>query len=171
MKIKNKLKEIQKSWYFLVAMILIYSVVSFFNYNLFESSLKFFLSILTKIIPVFIFMFFLMVLTNYFITTNFILKYIEKGKGIDKWIFAVVGGILSTGPIYMWYPFLADLKAKGISDGLLACFLYNRGALKIPLLPLTILYFGWKYVIVLSLVMVFVSVIQGIIINKMKIKN
>ena len=171
MKIKNKLKEIQKSWYFLVAMILIYSVVSFFNYELFESSLKFFLNILIKIIPIFIFIFMLMIFTNYFITPEFILKYIEKNKGIKKWVFAVVGGVLSSGPIYLWYPLLADLKDKGISNGLIACFLYNRGALKIPLLPLMIVYFSWKYIIVLSLVMICVSVVQGLIINKMKIKN
>lgn len=170
MKIKNKLKEIQKSWYFLVIMVLVYSMLSFFNYDLFESSLKIFLSILIKIIPVFIFMFFLMIFTNYFVTTKFILKYIEKEKGIKKWVFAIVGGILSAGPIYMWYPFLADLKEKGISNGLISCFLYNR-AIKIPLLPLMIVYFSWKYIIVLLLIMISVSVIQGMIINKMKIKN
>ncbi len=170
MKIKDKLKEIQKSWYFLVAMILIYSVVSFFNYELFTSSLNFFVDILIKIIPIFIFIFILMVITNLFVTPKFILKYLEKDKGIKKWVFAVIGGVLSSGPIYMWYPLLADLKEKGISDGLISCFLYNR-AIKIPLLPLMVVYFSWKYIIILAFVMMFASVIQGIIINKMKIKN
>lgn len=171
MKIKNKLKEIQKSWYFLVTMVLIYSVLSFLNYDLFESSLKIFLGILIKIIPIFIFIFILMVFTNYFVTPKFILKHIEKDKSVKKWIFAVVGGLLSSGPAYMWYPLLADLKEKGISNGLIACFLYNRGALKIPLLPLMILYFNWEYIIVLCFVMMFVSIIQGMIINNIKIKN
>lgn len=170
MKIKDKLKEIQKSWYFLVAMILIYSVVSFFNYELFTSSLNFFVDILIKIIPIFIFIFILMVITNLFVTPKFILKYLEKDKGIKKWVFAIIGGVLSSGPIYMWYPLLADLKEKGISDGLISCFLYNR-AIKIPLLPLMVVYFSWKYIIILAFVMMFASVIQGIIINKMKIKN
>jgi len=62
-----------------------------------------------------------MSLTNYFITPERIIRYIE-GKGIKKWFFAVIGGVLSSGPIYMWYPLLADLKEKGISNGLIACF-------------------------------------------------
>jgi len=74
--------------------------------------------------------------------------------------------VLSTGPIYMWYPLLADLKNKGLSYGLIACFLYNRG-IKITLLPIAIFYFGWKYVLVLSLAMIFVSIIQGILLNKL----
>jgi hypothetical protein len=65
----------------------------------------------------------------------------------------------------MWYPLLADLKNKGLNDGLIACFLYNR-AIKIPLLPLAIIYFSWQYILVLTIVMVLASVTQGILLNK-----
>lgn len=169
MRLKDKLREIRKSWYFVIAMLLIYSILSFTNPSLFTESLDFFLNILKKIIPIFLFIFVLMTLTNLLITPNFILKHIEKEKSIRKWIFAVVGGVLSSGPAYMWYPLLADLKSKGVSDGVIACFLYNRGSLKIPLLPLMILYFSIPYIIILSFVMMFLSVIQGLIINKLKI--
>jgi uncharacterized membrane protein YraQ (UPF0718 family) len=71
----------------------------------------------------------------------------------------------------MWYPLLADLKEKGLSHGLIACFLYNR-AIKIPLLPLLIFYFNWQFVIVLTIVMIGASLIQGIFVNKlMEVKN
>ena len=112
-----------------------------------------------------------MAITNYFITPKFISKHIEKDKGIKKWVFAVIGGILSTGPIYMWYPLLADLKERGLSHGLIACFLYNR-AIKIPFLPLLIFYFNWKFVIVLTIAMIFASLVQGMLINKfMEVKQ
>ena len=65
----------------------------------------------------------------------------------------------------MWYPLLAELKEKGIGYGYLATFLYNR-AIKIPLLPIAIFYFGLKYVVILTIVMIFISIIQGIIINR-----
>jgi len=81
-------------------------------------------------------------------------------------VFVIIGGMLSTGPIYMWYPLLADLRNRGLNYGLIACFLYNR-AIKIPLLPIAIFYFGWKYIIILSFVMIFISIIQGILINKL----
>ncbi|WP_231288465.1 hypothetical protein [Methanococcus maripaludis] len=106
-----------------------------------------------------------MALSDYFITPKVVTKYLVE-NGIKKWIFVIIGGILSSGPIYMWYPLLADLKDKGMTHGLIACFLYNR-ALKIPLLPIAVLYFGWKYIAILSLVMIFMSIIQGIIIDKL----
>ena len=164
--IKNKLKNISASWYFLSIIILIYIVIFLTNYNFFSSCLNFFFNILIKIIPIFILVFILMAITNYFITPAFISKHVGKNHGIRAWIFVIITGIISTGPIYMWYPLLADLKEKGLTYGLIACFLYNR-AIKIPLLPLAILYFGWKYVIVLLIVMLFISIIQGIIINKL----
>ena len=89
-----------------------------------------------------------------------------KEKGIRKWFYVIIGGILSSGPIYMWYPLLADLRSKGLNYGLIACFLYNR-AIKIPLLPLAIIYFSWQYIIILTLVMITVSIMQGILLNKL----
>ena len=169
--VKNKLKQNKGARYFLVSIIVIYILLLFLNTELFVSSIGFFFSILIKIFPVLILVFILMVITNYFITQKFISKHIERDKGIKKWVFAVFGGILSTGPVYMWYPLLSDLKEKGLTYGFISCFLYNR-AIKLSLLPLAILYFGWKFVLVLTLVMIFVSLIQGVLINKlMKVKK
>lgn len=165
MKIKNKLRKISGSWHFLISIILIYFFLFIFKQDLFFLSISFFYKIFLKIIPIFILVFVLMALTNYFVTPKIIIKYLKE-KGIKKWFFAVIGGILSTGPIYMWYPLLANLKNKGLSYGFIACFLYNR-AIKIPLLPIAFFYFGWKYIILLSFVMIIISVIQGIIINKL----
>lgn len=165
MYLKNKFKQISGSWYFLISILLIYLIIFFIKGNLFYLSISFFYKIFIRIIPIFILVFLLMSLTNYFITPKFVMRHLG-GKGIKKWFFIVIGGILSTGPIYMWYPLLADLRNKGLNYGLIACFLYNR-AIKIPLLPLAIFYFGWKYILVLSFVMIFVSIIQGILLNKL----
>lgn len=170
MNLKNKLKQIPGSWYFLTIIILIYGLFFIFNSNIFFSSLTFFNKILLKIIPIFVFVFVLMALSNYFITPKFIIKHLKEKK-FKKWFFVIVGGILSSGPIYMWYPLLADLKNKGLNYGLISCFLYNR-AIKIPILPVAILYFSWQYILILSCVIIFMSVIQGLIINKlMEVKN
>ena len=165
MNIKNKLKQISGVGYFLIGMLIVYLFLFLIKPNLFSTSMNFFYDIILKIIPVFILVFILMAITNYFITPRFVIKHLKE-KGIKKWFFVIVGGILSTGPIYMWYPLLADLKNKGLDYGLIACFLYNR-AIKIPLLPLAVIYFSWQYILVLSFVMIFASVVQGIIINKL----
>jgi uncharacterized membrane protein YraQ (UPF0718 family) len=74
------------------------------------------------------------------------------------------GGIASSGPIYMWYPLLSDLKEKGMRDSLIAAFLYNR-AIKIPLLPMMVHYFGWDFTFALSIYMVLFSVVNGVIVQ------
>jgi len=165
MKFKEKIKRIPKSWYFLVSIVFVYLLFSLFNKEIYLSSLNFFNNIILKIIPIFILVFVLMSISNYFITPDFIIKHLKE-KGIKKWFFVIIGGILSSGPIYMWYPLLADLRNKGLNYGLIACFLYNR-AIKIPLIPLAIVYFSWQYIIILLVVMVFASIIQGVLLNKL----
>jgi uncharacterized membrane protein YraQ (UPF0718 family) len=62
---------------------------------------------------------------------------------------------------------MAELKEKGALDsGMIACFLYNR-AIKLPLLPMFIVYFGWPITIILFFVTIGVSLLQGFIINKL----
>lgn len=165
MKLKNKFQLFSKSWYFLVVVILFYFILFFVKQESFFLSLNFFGAFFLKIVPIFLFVFVLMTLSNYFITQKFIIKHLRE-KGIKKWIFVIIGGILSSGPIYMWYPLLAGLRRKGLNYGLIACFLYNR-AIKIPLLPLAIIYFSWQYIMILALVMMVVSIMQGILLNKL----
>ena len=172
MKLKNKLKQISGAMYFLITILTIYILFFIFNQNIFFTSLDFFNKIILEVIPILILVFILMTLSNYFITPEFIIKHLKE-KGLKKWFFVIIGGILSSGPIYMWYPLLADLRSKGLNYGLIACFLYNR-SIKIPIIPIAILYFSWQYILVLTLVMIFISIIQGILINKLmevKIEN
>ncbi len=157
--------SLNKAWYFLMAIVFIYILLAVFKFSLFLSSCHLFYKIFIKIIPAFLLVFVLMGLTNYFITPQFITRHL-KGSGIKHWLFVILGGILSSGPIYMWYPFLAELKSKGLDNGSIACFLYNR-AIKLPLLPVAAVYFSWQYIIILTLVMVVLSVFQAILINKL----
>jgi uncharacterized membrane protein YraQ (UPF0718 family) len=166
---KRYLKKINNSSGFLIAILLIYLIILFLDKNLFLSCINFFWKIFVKILPMFALFFFLIILTNYFITPKFVSRHLKE-KGIKKWFYIIIGGILSTGPIYMWYPLLADLKNKGLSYGLITCFLYNRG-IKIPLLPLMIFYFSTKYVIILISMMILASIIQGILIDKIFKEN
>lgn len=159
-----KIKKISGKLYFLLAVILIYLFLLFFKFSSFVFASLFFLNIFKKIIPILFLVFILMSLINYFFTPKIISKYFKK-RGIRKWVFVVIGGILSTGALYVWYPLLADLKSRGLSYGLMACFLYNK-SIKIPMIPLMIFYFSLKYFIILSLIMIFMSIVQGIIIDK-----
>jgi len=162
------MKKIKKSfgaWYFLLIVILIYIVIFFTKRNAIIPSLNFFLMIIKKIIPIFLLIFILLFLINYLINPKKIVSFLSKGSKVKGWLIFVVSGILSTGPIYAWYPLLKELQEKGIRNGYISAFLYNR-SIKIALLPLFIYYFGVTFVVILSLVMIAASILQGVILEK-----
>jgi uncharacterized membrane protein YraQ (UPF0718 family) len=153
-------------WYFLATVIVAYFVIFIVNQEKGFEATKIFINIIIKVLPIFILIIILITLTNYFIKPKTLVKYLGKKSGWKGWLIAISGGILSTGPIYMWYPLLNDLQKQGMRPSLIAVFLYNR-AVKIPLMPLIIIYFGWIYMIVLLVVMIVVSIAQGWITEKL----
>jgi uncharacterized membrane protein YraQ (UPF0718 family) len=162
---KQGIKKIGGEWFFILAVVLLYILALFISPSLVSKSIRFFSRIFVQILPIFALVFLLMTVSNLFINRQFVAEYFKK-PGISKWFFVIIAGIISTGPIYVWYPLLAELRDKGVGYGYLAAFLYNR-AIKIPLLPVAIFYFGLKYILVLTLLMVTFSVIQGMLINRL----
>ena len=152
-------------WYFLGIVILFYFVMGILKPDVILPSLKFFMGIFERIWWIFVIIFVLLVIVNKFITAKSVAKYFGKQSGIKGWLAAIIGGIISTGPIYMWYPLLNEFQKHGMRDGLIATFLYNR-AIKPALLPLIIFYFGLKFTVVLTVVMMVASVFQGVIVEK-----
>jgi uncharacterized membrane protein YraQ (UPF0718 family) len=159
------LQAIGNKWVFLGISVVIYIVIGVFSPGLGLAAFWKFLDILITVVPVFLLVFGMMVLANMYLTSDRITSYLGEGSGFRGWVFAIGGGILSSGPIYMWYPLLSDLREKGMRDSLIAAFLYNR-AVKIPLLPVMILYFGWVFTLVLSVLMIIFSVLNGLIVER-----
>jgi len=159
------LEKIRGGWLFLFIISSIYLVVSLIKFNLAKESFLVFLSLCWKILPILVLVFGLIFLLNLFLEQKAVLKYLGESSGIKGWIIAIITGILCHGPIYMWYPLLADLSEKGMRTSFVATFLYNR-AVKIPLIPLMIYYFGWLFVLILSIYMIIFSVINGVVVEK-----
>lgn len=157
------------SWIFLLSMIIIYSFLIIFKFDLGIKVIRQFLILLVKIIPVFILVIFLLFILNLFLSPRKIAKLLGKESGIKGWLLAIGGGIISTGPIYMWYPLLKDLRDKGMRNAYLVAFLYNR-AIKPALLPMMIYYFGFPLVTILCIYMILFSIINGLLVEKV-IKN
>ena len=119
-----------------------------------------FLNMLVPLCSVFV----IMLILNLFLKPAQIVRFFGKGAGIKSVLLAVVAGIISTGPIYAWYPLLGDLRTKGAANSLIAIFLYNR-SIKPFLLPVMIGYFGWEYVVILMVCMVLGSFVIGYALN------
>ncbi len=162
----KKIKDrIGANWFFLILVILAYFIITLFNLELLKESLLASWNIFKEVIPVVFLVFFLVFVFNLLFSPDKIIKYLGESSGIKGWIISVVFGVLSSGPIYMWYPLLKDLKSKGMRDAYITAFLYNR-AVKIPLLSMMVFYFGWLLVIVLNFYMIIFSVINGYVVEK-----
>ncbi|MBW2996928.1 hypothetical protein KY349_01155 [Candidatus Woesearchaeota archaeon] len=162
------MKKTEKSyagWYFLGIVIVIYAAVALFSIDTLMKSLVFFWQIIKKVFWVFLLVFALLVVINYFIKPKTIVKHLGKKAGAKGWLIALISGIISTGPIYLWYPLLNEMQKHGVRNGYVATFLYNR-AIKPALLPLFIFYFGIAYTVVLTVVMLFASILQGYVVEK-----
>jgi len=120
------------------------------------------INLFIKIFPVLILIFVFMFILELFFPIKKMATLMKKQKDFVLWLVAVFTGILSTGSIYLWYPILKELKDNGVKDEIIAIFIFNR-AIKLQLLPMMILYFGLKYVAILTLVMIFISVIYGFV--------
>ncbi len=149
-----------------IVVILLYGIFAIINADLIRSSLNTAGNLFIQISPVLILVFFIMFITNIVISAKKITTGLGHHKGITACFLAIVFGILSAGPIYLWYPLLADLKEQGLHNSLITIFLYNR-AIKLPLLPIMIYYFGWQFVLIVSFLMIIFSVINGFIVERL----
>ena len=169
---KKKQEKSDKQWIFVLVALLIYASVYFIAPDKVLPIWISFWKIIRQIAPILIVVYLIMLLTNYFVDNQHLQKYMSENVGYKAWGISILAGILSVGPIYIWYPLLKDLQDKGVKDKYLATFLYNRG-IKLQWLPVLLLYFGWKYALVLLIVMTILSIFQGIITERLssKIKN
>ncbi|MBN1494485.1 hypothetical protein JW911_01965 [Candidatus Peregrinibacteria bacterium] len=163
--IKSLLLKISGSLKFFIIILCIYIIFAIFNTEIFIKSLYAFWNLFIEIIPVLILIYLLIFLSNLVLNSKKIIEVIKNASGILGYIISIIFGILSSGPIYMWYPLLSDLKEKGVKNSFIVIFLYNR-AVKLPLIPMMIYYFGINYVIILTGFMIVFSVINGIVVEK-----
>jgi len=150
--------------YFLGLVVFVYSLLFLFQPEKIKLSLKISTDVLLQILPSLLLIILLMGIMNYFVNPETVSKYVGKGSGIKGWLLAIFTGILSHGPVYVWYPLLKDLRNQGMKSGLIAAFLYSR-AIKIPLLPLMFYNFGIPFVVILICYIVVASIVQGWVIQ------
>ena len=121
-----------------------------------KSSGEVVINIIAPLCLVFIFI----LVLNLFLKPVHIASFLGREAGLKGILLSVTAGIISTGPVYAWYPLLKELRKKGVNGSLIAIFLGNR-AVKPFLLPIMISYFGWEYALVLTVFTVLGSIFVG----------
>jgi uncharacterized membrane protein YraQ (UPF0718 family) len=164
--IKELLGKIRMKWIFLIIVIILYLVLAFVDAVLAKTAFFEFIFLVKKVIPVLFLVFMLTFVFNLFLDPKKMKAFVGKSAGPQGWVVSIVGGILSSGPIYIWYPLLKDLKEREMKDGFIAAFLYAR-AVKIPYIPMMFYYFGIPFTIILSFYMVVFSILNGFLIEKL----
>lgn len=141
-------RRIGKGWLFLLAVLALYGVTAIFDQQSMWAAWSSFQSLAAQVLPVLLLVYLLIFVFHLFAEPKWLGRYVGKESGLKGWLIAVGAGILSLGPIYPWYAFLGELREKGMRPSLVAAFLYAR-AIKIPLLPLLVHYFGMAYAVTL----------------------
>jgi len=146
------------------AVLLAYAVVCLLSPTHAWAALRASFGVCRQILPAMSVAFAAMVCVNMFIRpahVTHLLGDVRKARGVAL---STAGGILSMGPIYAWYPLLRELRSKGTSDFHAANFLCCR-AVKPPLMPFLVAYFGWFFTIVLVVLTVASSLLTALVVN------
>ncbi|TAJ45393.1 hypothetical protein [Methanofollis fontis] len=159
---KQKKSGFLAPYLFLLCVVLAYAGVFIVEPALFSRSVEGFLTIFRNVLPVLVFVFALMFAVNLLIRPGQVARHLGQEAGLRGWVFAIVVGVLATGPIYLWYTLLADLQEKGMRRAFTGAFLYAR-SIKLPLIPLMIYYFGGLYTAVLTAYLILFSVVSGLV--------
>ena len=128
----------------LVVVAILYGVLFVSDSDKTFAALKESAKVLVTILPILLVVLVLTALFNTFVDAETIAEHLGEESGTKGWAVALLGGILSHGPGYVWYPLLQNLRERGAKDGLVVAFIYAR-AIKLPWLPLMIAYFGWAF--------------------------
>jgi len=146
--------------YFLLFVVILYIILYMLDSEKTMDSLISSGGLLYSILPILLFVIMFMTLIFWLIKPQTIKKYMGKGSGLKGWAIALATGILSHGPLYVWYPMLRDLREHGMKNSLISVFLSNR-SVKLPFLPVMVFYFGGLFVLILVIYMILASLVQG----------
>jgi uncharacterized membrane protein YraQ (UPF0718 family) len=149
---------------FLLIVLLLYGVIALLDPEKAQAAWHVALALFLKVLPIFALVFVVIFVINLFIRPEWVRKHLGSDSGLRGWGVAIAGGILSVGPVYVWYALLKELREKGMRTALMSAFLYNRGV-KLPLLPLLIHYFGMAFTITLAGYMMFFSIVTALLLE------
>lgn len=145
---------------FLLLVGAVYAATALADPGLPGQALTGFLAMVLKVLPILVLVFVVLFLVNLLLKPAHLRRHLGADSGLKGWLWAIGAGILISGPPYVLYPMLGDFKKQGVRPALLAVFLYNRNV-KIQFLPALAYYFGLRSTVVISVLIIAFSLING----------
>lgn len=150
----------------MLAVLAVYAGAAFLDFGLVMTGLQETGKMFLRLIPVLVLVLGIMFVINKFLHTDKIRKHLGEESGWKGWIWAMITGILISGPPYVLFPLLEDMRKKGMKNSLIAVFLYNRNV-KIPFFPVMVYYFGLAFTIIISVYIIIFSFLSGWLIQRL----
>jgi uncharacterized membrane protein YraQ (UPF0718 family) len=153
-------------WLFLAGVLLIWLAAAALAPARIAPALALFRQLLGEVLPALGLVFALLLLANLFAERPWIERHLGREAGARAWIVALAAGVLAAGPPWPWYALAGQFMRRGIRPGPTAAFLYAR-AVKLPLLPLLVHYFGLAYAVSLSVWLLLLAVLGGLAMQRL----
>ena len=142
--------------------LLLYLGTALLHPEILRPALRYSLHLFATLLPILAVVLFLMGLFDSVFDAKNIARLLGRESGLKGWGIALLGGVLSHGPGYVWYPMIQEMRRHGARDSLIVAFFYSR-AIKLPWLPLMVIYLGTGFTVFLTLYVLLASWLQGLI--------
>ena len=152
----------RSGWIMLGMTLLLYLGTALSHPEILRPALNYSLHLFATLLPILAVVLFLMGLFDSLFDAKAIAKLLGNESGLRGWGVALLGGVLSHGPGYVWYPMIQEMRRHGARDGLIVAFFYAR-SIKLPWLPLMVIYLGTGFTVFLTLYVLVASWLQGLI--------
>ncbi len=161
----TKLKNMSGSIKFLLLVMVSYLPAGYFYPAYAKGALWSFMTTLTNIVPVLIYVFAVIFLINIFVQPATIEKHLGSDSGLKGWMYAILGSILISGPPYILFPLFGELQKQGMKKSLIVVFFSNRNV-QPAFVPVMIYYFGTPFTVVISIYILIFAVLNGLVLGR-----
>ena len=145
----------------------LYIILYLFNNDKTLEALHYFIKNTLSVLPVFLFVILLTAVINYYFPKQRIAKMLQGKSKFRTYSVSLLAGIISHGPVFVWFPLLKNLREKGLQDGALVTFLYGR-SIKLTLLPVMIGFFGQLFTLIFMGYIAVAAILQGLLFEFVK---
>ena len=128
------------------------------------------MAIFLTALPIIIAVFGLIGLTQAWISRERVSKMVGQESGWSGLLLAAVCGTILIGPAYIIFPLLMSLHQQGARWAVIATVLAAY-TVKIPMIPLEVLFLGWKFSLVRGMLTIMFAIPMGLLLEKLMTQN
>jgi uncharacterized membrane protein YraQ (UPF0718 family) len=128
------------------------------------------MGVFVSALPIIIAVFGLVGLTQAWISRERVSQMVGQESGWSGLLLAALCGTILIGPAYIIFPLLMSLHQQGARWAVIATVLAAY-TVKIPMIPLEVLFLGWKFSLVRGVLTLLLAIPMGLLLEKLMIRR